>query len=117
MKKVYKYFITILIFTFIILSLYMINYSVYGYDYTQIYTGGSAKIDNLSSNALGIVQAIGYSVAVITVVAAGITYLFATPDGQAKVKDKAILFLIGSVILFSLTTVVSFFSRIGYSFN
>lgn len=55
---------------------------------------------------LGVIQAIGMSIAVIILVWLGIKYIMASPDGKAEIKKQAFGYILGAVLLFGASWLV-----------
>lgn len=53
------------------------------------------------STILGILQAVGMSIAVIMLTIIGIKYIMASPEGKADLKQQLFPYLIGCVLLFA----------------
>ncbi len=64
--------------------------------------GGSLvdKTQSMAGIILGVIQAVGMSIAVIILVWLGIKYIMASPDGKAEIKKQAFGYILGSVLLF-----------------
>lgn len=110
MKRIVCFSI-ILMFTIILLSSV-----VYGLDtdkYENIYQRepGMDKIDTLGSTILAVVQTVGISVAIITLVVIGIQYMVAAPEKKADIKGRMIPFVIGAVIMFAASALLSIVAK------
>ena len=77
----------------------------------EIYNTGD-HFKEARSVVLGIVQAVGYTVSVITATIVGIKYLLTSPDGKAEIKKQAYTYLIGCVLLFAGTTFVTIIVKV-----
>lgn len=71
-------------------------------------TGGSLvnKTQDLAGIILGVIQAVGMSIAVIILVWLGIKYIMASPDGKAEIKKQAFGYILGAVLLFGASWLV-----------
>lgn len=71
-------------------------------------TGGSLvdKTQSMAGIILGVIQAVGMSIAVIILVWLGIKYIMASPDGKAEIKKQAFGYILGSVLLFGASWLV-----------
>lgn len=76
-------------------------------DYTQIYNSDSQGIKSMGEKIVGLVQVIGVSVATIMIVVIAIRYFISSPDQKADVKSKLIPFLIGALLLFGASGILS----------
>lgn len=83
--------------------------------WNEIYKKKGNAFDTAQNMVLGLVQVIGYIVSVLMVTIIGIKYIFTSPDGKAEVKKQLIPFLIGALLLFSGTVLVSTISRWAYT--
>lgn len=66
----------------------------------------SKSTQNWAGIILGVIQAIGMSVAVIILVWLGIKYIMASPDGKAEIKKQAFGYILGAVLLFGASWLV-----------
>lgn len=66
----------------------------------------SNNVSGYASTILGVVQVIGYSVAVIILAWLGVKYIMASPDGKAEIKKQAFAYLLGAVLLFAAGSIV-----------
>ena len=82
--------------------------------WNEIYENPGNAFDTAQNVIVGLVQVIGYIVSVIMVTIIGIKYIFTSPEGKAEVKKQLIPFLIGALLLFSATTLVSIISTWAY---
>lgn len=104
MKKISVSLIIILIIVTCIFS------NVFATDMTSIYTVSMEPgIRDATAQALGIVQVVGYAVAIIMLTYIGIKFIFDTPDQKAKHKEQLIPYIIGVVILFAGSTIAVWF--------
>lgn len=58
------------------------------------------KIKRMGANALGIIQIIGYGIAVIMLTIMGMKYMYSATGEKAKIKERLIPYVIGAVLLF-----------------
>ena len=56
---------------------------------------------------VGVVQVVGTAVAVITLIIIGVKYMVSSPNDKAEMKSKMIPFVIGAVILFGASNLLS----------
>ena len=70
----------------------------------------STNASNLMSNWLGaalvVVQVIGVGVAVIMLVVLAIKYISAAPSDKAEIKKHAVVYVVGSIVLFAATGIL-----------
>lgn len=81
----------------------------------KIYKKEGNAFDTAQNVVIGLVQVVGYIVSVLMVTIIGIKYIFTSPEGKAEVKKQLIPFLIGALLLFSGTVLVSTISRWAYT--
>lgn len=67
----------------------------------------SGKVGGYANIILGIFQVVGYSTAVIILVWLGVKYIMASPDGKAEIKKQAFAYLLGALLLFAASTIVT----------
>lgn len=67
----------------------------------EIYNPIDNPFNNSFSIIIGILQAVGMSVAVIMLTIIGIKYIMVSPEGKADLKQQLFPYLIGCVLLFA----------------
>ena len=109
-KKVVTYIIVFLC-TFIIFTNF--SYALDPGAFSSIYQndGKQQSIFDIGGSLLGVVQAVGYAVALIMLVVLGIKYMYSSPDEKATIKDKAIIYVIGAVVIFGSSSLVGIIGR------
>lgn len=87
--------------------------------YTGIYEKpeGIDTLTNKGGKILGVVQAVGTSISVISLIIIGVIYMTASPDKKSELKQRLILFTIGAIILFAAANIMSIVANFGMSFN
>lgn len=102
MKVNKKVIVSIISIICIIVIFSTFSYALDTEKYADIYNGNGEtdSINEVSGYALGLVQVIGMSVAVIGIIILGIKYMLSSPDEKATIKDKAVIYIIGAVIIF-----------------
>lgn len=70
-------------------------------DMYSIYKQNDQTISNIGGKVIWVVQVIFYAAAVIILMIAGLSYMFAAPEGKAEIKKKMIYLAIGSIVLFA----------------
>lgn len=98
----------IVVILLIVLMLATITSTVYGYwsdGISQIEQGsqnanGTDQVYNIAGIILGIVKAVGISVAVIMIIVLAIRYLLASAEGKAEIKKYAMGYVFGAILLF-----------------
>ncbi len=69
-------------------------------DMNSIYNHTTNPFNLSISKIIGVIQAIGMSVAVIMLTYIGIKYIYASPEGKAELKQQLFPYLIGCILLF-----------------
>ena len=87
--------------------------------YTDIYKkpDGSDSLMTKGGKILGIVQVVGVSVSVISLIIIGIIYMTSSPDKKSELKQRLILFTIGAIILFAASNIMSIVAKFAMDFN
>ena len=77
-------------------------------------TGSNAAdaVGNASQAIYGIVQIVAMTIAIIMLIIIGIKYVSAAPEGKAELKKKAIIYIIGAMLLFGATAIVGLLKNI-----
>ena len=73
----------------------------------QTGTGALGDMGGTVSTVLGIVQTIGYVVAIVMVMYVGIRYLTAGASKKAEVKETLIPILVGAILIVAAVTIVN----------
>lgn len=82
-----------------------------GYGKVEVPSNGGDSLGNIGgtvNTVLGVIQTIGYIVAVAMVMWVGIKYLMSGAGERAKVKDTMIPIVIGAIIIMAAVTITSF---------
>lgn len=69
-------------------------------------TGAAGSSQKLLWSVLGIVQVVAVSVAVIMLIILGIKYISAAPGEKADIKQGAMIYVVGAILLFGATTII-----------
>ena len=72
------------------------------------------KISEIGGKIIYIMQIIFYAAAVIIVMVAGLSYMFAAPEGKAEIKKKMIYLSIGAVLLFAAGGITQIIANIAF---
>ncbi len=102
--RINKKLVTIIISIICILLIlsnfsYALNTDVYEGIYNN--DGKQTSIAKVAGYVLGVVQVIGMAVATIGVVVLGIKYIISSPEDKATIKDKAVIYVTGAIIIFA----------------
>ena len=65
----------------------------------------SGTVTNIGGSVVGIVQVVGYVVAVVMLVIIGIKYITSSPEGKAEVKKTALYYVLGAALIAGAVTV------------
>ncbi len=109
-KKVITYIISFLCTIFILTNC---SYALNTGNYAAIYTdnGCQSKIFTMGGDFLGVAQTIGMGVAVVMLVILGIKYIFSSPEDKATIKDKAVIYVTGAIIIFAASGLVGMIGK------
>ena len=103
--------------TFLFVAICVIN-SVYGISVPSASDISGNDIDSVSSLAKNIwstVAVVLQILAVAAVVVAGVRYMFASADQKADIKKQTVILIVGAVLVFGATTILSFVSSMANS--
>lgn len=78
---------------------------------------GTGTVTDIGGKIVGIVQVVGYVVAVVMLVIIGIKYITASPDGKAEVKKTALFYVLGAVLIAAAVTIVGAVFDFGSTIN
>lgn len=106
MKK-YKRIICLMILNLLLLSFLSISYGFSTGDYSGIYTpGGETTLVDAGGAILGVVQVIAVAFGIISALIMGMKYMFSSVESRATIKQKMIIFVIGSILVFGATGII-----------
>lgn len=75
-------------------------------------SSGTAKsVNNIVGSVLTICQVAGSGIAVIMLIVLAIKYLSAAPSDKAQIKNSAVIYIVGAVILFSASGILGIIRR------
>lgn len=104
--KIAKVTATVLL---VIMILTMVSTSVFAWSVSvnpNTSASGATTVTGLGNNIVGIIQVVGYVVAVVMLVIIGIKYITSSPDGKAEVKKTALFYVLGAVLIAGAATIV-----------
>ena len=78
-----------------------------GTNITSTSTNLANNVGTVMGKALYIIQVVGMGVAVIMLVVLAIKYIAAAPSDKAEIKKHAVVYVVGAVILFGASGIVS----------
>lgn len=73
---------------------------------------GSTTLNNTAKNIWGSVTLILQILAVAAIVFAGVRYMFASADAKADIKKQMIILVIGAVLVFAASTIISIIVKV-----
>ena len=112
MNRILKKFILILLITLIFLSTVITNNS-YGSDVLNRFKGtsgeltGKTELTTIMASVLDVIRLAGAGIAVIILLVIGIKYAIASVGERADIKKYAINYVIGALVLFGATGILS----------
>ena len=74
-------------------------------------SGASKAASNIIGMIINIAQVIGMGVAIIMLVVLAIQYIAASPEGKAEIKKNSTIYIVGAVILFAASGILSIIRR------
>ena len=95
-NKILKITFIIVQVIYLILTITNMTYA----DMNDIYMHTTNPFDFSISKIIGVIQAVGMSVAVIMLTYICIKYIYASPEGKAELKQQLFPYLIGCLLLF-----------------
>ena len=106
-KKGLKIFFAIMsVLMLISFSTMSLAYNPDDFGGTRNATGTYGSVQGGATKIIGIIQAIGITVAVIMLVMMAIKYVSGAPEGKAEIKKTLIPYAVGAVLLFATTGVL-----------
>lgn len=81
----------------------------------SIYSNNDTTISTIGGRIIWVVEVICYAAAVIILMIAGLSYMFAAPEGKAEIKKKMIYLSIGAVLLFAAGGIVQIIANIAFT--
>ena len=114
MKKILIIFAiaSLIMFTiFINISVNAISTDKYKDIYNNPGDPGVTHVFNKAGGVLGVIQVVGTSLSVIMVTVAGVKYMISSVQEKAKAKEQLILILIGAILLFGGTNILTYVAK------
>lgn len=68
--------------------------------------GASTSISKIIAAIINMVQIVGMGVAIIMLVVLAIKYISAAPGDKAEIKKHAVVYIVGSIVLFAATGIL-----------
>ena len=70
-------------------------------------------ITGIIKNVIGIVQVICYAAAIIMLIILGVQFITASPEGKSTVKNSAIIYVVGAILIFAAGSILGVINKIG----
>lgn len=78
-----------------------------GFDEVEFDDGGASdSISRIIAAIINMVQIVGMGVAIIMLVVLAIKYISAAPGDKAEIKKHAVVYIVGSIVLFAATGIL-----------
>lgn len=68
---------------------------------------GADNVSRISGMVIYVIQIIAFTAGVIMLVFLGIKFITASPEGKAEVKKSAVIYVVGAILLFAATGILS----------
>ena len=72
-------------------------------------------ISTIGGRIIWVVQVVFYAAAVVILMIAGLSYMFAAPEGKAEIKKKMIYLSIGAVLLFAAGGITQLIAKLAFN--
>ena len=112
-RKIIK-ILTIIVMVFILINVTCCVYAgeINPSDFSGIYSQtGVSDLENKTGQILNIVQIIGTSVSLISLMVLGMRYMLSSPNEKATIKEKLVPYVIGTIIFFAASNLVTIVIR------
>ena len=74
---------------------------------------GATTVRNVANRILGIIQIICYVAAIVLLIFLGIKFATASPEGKSTVKNSAIIYVVGAILIFAAGSILGVINKIG----
>lgn len=68
---------------------------------------GASDVTKISGMVIYVIQIIAFTAGVIMLVFLGIKFITASPEGKAEIKKSAVIYVVGAILLFAATGILS----------
>ena len=112
MNKILRIFIVFMLLTCILTN--YVQADIVGsmrYKWSSLNETDKQEMKTMGGKVLGIVQVVGYAIAIIILSIMGIKYMYAAAGEKAKIKEQLIPYVIGATILFATSTIISIINK------
>lgn len=72
---------------------------------------GSEELSEIAGKILGIIYTVAVAVSVGMLLVIGVKYMISSPDQKANLKDRAVPYLIGAVLVFGTANILRFIEK------
>ena len=103
-KKVTKMITVLTLVLAVLFSATALLNGVYATSYPDISpvgSGADSSLTNIAGMFLSVAQIIGAAVAVVMLIVLAIKYLSAAPNDKAQIKQHAVVYIVGAIVLFA----------------
>ena len=111
MKKSKKIMLKVIPVLFLVFMVFVSTSGVFGVDPVAPTNGtSSSKISGLTGNIWSTAVVVIQTVAIASIVLAGIRYMFAPADVKADIKSQTIILVVGAILVFAAVPIAKFIS-------
>jgi len=112
MKKTMKIIVALLLAILLVMTLSQIafadaNIALDTFDNVSDDSGAKSSVTNIIGRVIDIARVIGAGVAIIMLIVLAIQYISASPEGKAELKKTATIYIVGAIVLFAATGILS----------
>lgn len=68
---------------------------------------GGDKVSNVANMVVYVIQIVAFTAGVVMLMFLGIKFVTASPEGKAEVKKSAVIYIVGAILLFASSGVLS----------
>lgn len=118
-NKIKKTSNIIIIFFIITMIFSQVSFALDTKTYSDIYStpDGADTLLNKGGKILGVVQVVGTSMSLISLIIIGIIYVTSSPEKKSELKERLILFTVGAIIFFAASNIMGIVANFGRGFN
>ena len=74
-------------------------------------SGAKSAVSNIIGTIIDVARTIGVGVAIIMLIVLAIQYISASPEGKAELKKTATIYVVGAVVLFAASGILTIVKR------
>ncbi len=79
----------------------------------NVSSSAATSVTKVGENVVGIIQVVGTMIAIAMLLLLAMKYLRASPEGKGQIKETAVIYIVGAVVLFAAVNIV----KIIYQFS